>query len=705
MQEGHGRTEAARRDVTETVEYRGQTSPAELSFRDHAEGESAPGKSWRDTPPSRPSRRAAGRGDRSRGTGPGGGGRAGARAPAQRPPSRFPAQHGGTGGGKRLPQRARGGLRGARRSPRGVPRPPGRIGRSLRPEARRSPAGEVPGPALRRRGDATPRGPPVCRSEPADPLSGRSPGVLRRHPEHGRGDGAAAGCDRSLHGDRGPEDGQRGSRPPPGGPPRGARQRLLAPRPDGRGVHPEARRGAGPRNGNPVAQGACPRRAAPAVGGTARRQRGDLRLLPSRLPGPVHGRPGRPRSRDPGLGRAGVRSLGDLPGPRDRGRRHGAALARRGACRAPHRPHPPGRGRRRPSRRSRSRPGSSCSTGGSSERWGIAEERLPAGSVVLFREKTLWSEHRGKVLGGIAVLLAQALLIGTLLVERRSRIAAQAGLGEAERRYRTVADFTHDWEYWRRPDGSFAYVSPSCRRTTGYEAAEFERRPALLDEIVLEEDRAAWREHDEEAQGGAGAVAARVPHPGGGRAGALDGPRLLARDGRGRDVPGRARVEPGRDREEAVGGAAAQRPGRDPAAARAARGRQHLPAGAGGAGAGLREDHRHAATSCATSSPASSRWRPRRARSSSRARRASARSSSPTRSTTSAPAGTGPSSSSTARRCRPRSSRASSSGTRRALSPAPSPSARAASRSPTAPPSSSTRSASCPSSCRPSSCG
>ena len=334
-----------RRDVTETVEYRGQTSPAELSSRDHAEGESAPGRSWRDTPPSRPSGRAAGRGDRSRGVGFGGGGRAGARAPAQRPPSRLPAQHGGTGVGKRLPQRARGRLRGARRSPRGVPRPPGRIGRSLLPDARRSPAGEVPGPALRRRGDATARGPPVRRSEPADPLSGRPPGLLRRHPEHGRGDGAAAGCDRSLDGDRGPEDGQRGSRPPPRGPPRGARQRLLAPRPDGRGFHPEARRGAGPRDGNPVARGACPRRAAPAVGGTAGRQRGDLRLLPSRLPGPVRGGSRRPRSRDPSLGRAGVRILGDLPGPRDRGRRHGTARGRRGAGRPPHRSHPPGRGR------------------------------------------------------------------------------------------------------------------------------------------------------------------------------------------------------------------------------------------------------------------------------------------------------------------------------------------------------------------------
>ena len=622
----------ARRDVTETVEYRGQTSPAELSSRDRARGESGRGRSWRDTPPSRPSGRAAGRGDRSRGVGFGGGGRAGARAPAQRPPSRFPAQHGGTGVGKRLPQRARGRLRGARRSPRGVPRPPGRIGRSLRPDARRSPAGEVPGPALRRRGDAAARGPPVRRSEPADPLSGRPHGVLRRHPEHGRGDGAAAGCDRSLHGDRGPEDGQRGSRPPPGGPPRGARQRLLAPRPDGRGVHPEARRGAGPRDGNPVARGACPRRAAPAVGGTARRQRGDLRLLPSRLPGPVHGGSRRPRSRDPSLGRAGVRSLGDLPGPRDRGRRHGTARGRRGAGRPPHRSHPPGRGRVvHPAARG---------TG-------------PAAHVRLAAAPAL-GDRRGAVARGQRRPLPREdpLVRAPGKGPGRDRRASRAGPAHRDAPRRAAQPDRGAG----RPRGGRAALPHGRRLHARLGVLEAPRRLLRLRVSLLSahdrvrgggvraaagparRDRPGGgpRNLERARRGGPGRrepVAARVPHPGGGRAGALDGPRLLARDGRGRDVPGCARVEPGRDREEAVGGAAAQGPGRDRAAARAARGRQHLPAGAGGAGAGLREDHRRAATSCATSSPASSRWRPRRAPSSSRARRASGRSSSPTRST------------------------------------------------------------------------
>jgi PAS domain S-box-containing protein len=68
-------------------------------------------------------------------------------------------------------------------------------------------------------------------------------------------------------------------------------------------------------------------------------------------------------------------------------------------------------------------------------------------------------------------------------------------LREAELRYRTVADFTYDWEYWQAPDGSLRYVSPSCERITGYPAAAFLSNPHLLDEIVLPEDSEAWAEH------------------------------------------------------------------------------------------------------------------------------------------------------------------------------------------------------------------
>jgi PAS domain S-box-containing protein len=132
-------------------------------------------------------------------------------------------------------------------------------------------------------------------------------------------------------------------------------------------------------------------------------------------------------------------------------------------------------------------------------RWHIDEARLPAGSTVLFREPTLWSQYKTQVLWAAALLVGQGLLIGALLVERRSRRRAQAGLAEAEQRYRTVADFTADWEYWVRPDGSFVYNSPSCVEITGHQAAAFEARPALLSEIVAVDDREKWDAHVREA--------------------------------------------------------------------------------------------------------------------------------------------------------------------------------------------------------------
>ena len=128
-------------------------------------------------------------------------------------------------------------------------------------------------------------------------------------------------------------------------------------------------------------------------------------------------------------------------------------------------------------------------------RWGIPESRLPKGSVVLYREPNLWTEHWRSILLAFAVLVGQTVLIGALLLSRKRRIAAEAELRDAEQRYRTVAEFTHDWEYWGRPDETFAYVSPSCLRVTGYPAEDFYRRPALLNEIVAPEDRARWVEH------------------------------------------------------------------------------------------------------------------------------------------------------------------------------------------------------------------
>ena len=73
--------------------------------------------------------------------------------------------------------------------------------------------------------------------------------------------------------------------------------------------------------------------------------------------------------------------------------------------------------------------------------------------------------------------------------------AMQTELKESEERYRALAHFTYDWEYWLNPDGEYVYVSPSCERITGYHADEFREAPELLERIVHPDDRAAVTEH------------------------------------------------------------------------------------------------------------------------------------------------------------------------------------------------------------------
>lgn len=65
----------------------------------------------------------------------------------------------------------------------------------------------------------------------------------------------------------------------------------------------------------------------------------------------------------------------------------------------------------------------------------------------------------------------------------------QARLRESELRYRTVADFTYDWETWRGADGKYVYVSPSCERLTGFTCDEFLADPELFLRIVHPDDR------------------------------------------------------------------------------------------------------------------------------------------------------------------------------------------------------------------------
>lgn len=65
----------------------------------------------------------------------------------------------------------------------------------------------------------------------------------------------------------------------------------------------------------------------------------------------------------------------------------------------------------------------------------------------------------------------------------------------SEARFRMIADFTYDWEYWVGEDGRYLYVSPSCERMTGYAPEVFQADPGWLETIIHPDDRQRLAEH------------------------------------------------------------------------------------------------------------------------------------------------------------------------------------------------------------------
>jgi PAS domain S-box-containing protein len=115
----------------------------------------------------------------------------------------------------------------------------------------------------------------------------------------------------------------------------------------------------------------------------------------------------------------------------------------------------------------------------------------------LFEQKLLTLDGRTI---DVEIVAAPILYQGppsTLVVARdiTERKRMEEALRESEEKYRMVANFTYDWEYWLGPDGRYIYISPSCERITGYRAEEFLADPGLLERIVHPDDRALVADH------------------------------------------------------------------------------------------------------------------------------------------------------------------------------------------------------------------
>ena len=109
-----------------------------------------------------------------------------------------------------------------------------------------------------------------------------------------------------------------------------------------------------------------------------------------------------------------------------------------------------------------------------------------------------WCYEKGQ---GVFDEQGKLCFLDGVIVDHTDRKQAEEAIRESEERFRTVADFTYNWEYWIAPDGKYLYVSPSCERITGYTPDEFINVPGLLKKIVHPDDHSDIVDHFQGEEG------------------------------------------------------------------------------------------------------------------------------------------------------------------------------------------------------------
>ena len=109
---------------------------------------------------------------------------------------------------------------------------------------------------------------------------------------------------------------------------------------------------------------------------------------------------------------------------------------------------------------------------------------------------TVWCRADAGAMAGVSHLLAVLLAFGgNILVlqmihgmidQNRRDLKAVEQLKE---QYRIVADYSHSFEGWLDRTFRWRYLSPACEEISGYPLQAFLENPALLEQIVIPEDR------------------------------------------------------------------------------------------------------------------------------------------------------------------------------------------------------------------------
>ena len=129
------------------------------------------------------------------------------------------------------------------------------------------------------------------------------------------------------------------------------------------------------------------------------------------------------------------------------------------------------------------------------QRWGISEVSLPDGSIVRYKQPTVWEEYGWYAIGLLVVVLLEAILIGFLLYLRLRRRQAETDAARLSGRLAEIVSNVPGIVWESRTDPATngrrtTFISDYVQKMLGYTPEEWlNQQPGFGLEIIEQEDR------------------------------------------------------------------------------------------------------------------------------------------------------------------------------------------------------------------------